>query len=141
MSAVAENILVPLPGFTLPRDYPWRIRFIAAVDEQLRRLRSTGYFVPPRFFGYFFQGSQPVGVTGHWVVSLDSDTAITNLAMDLARFTYGQFSIVSVSADIVPDFLLVHDTHDGSCWLWRFSFGLRFVESTDPVDESSDFLI
>ena len=58
-----ENLLVPLPGFTLPPDFPWRIKFIAAVDEQLRRLRATGHYVPARFFGYYFQGMSPVGIS------------------------------------------------------------------------------
>ena len=38
----------------------------------------------------------------------------------------------------MPDFLLVHDTHDGSCWLWRFIYGLRFVESSDPIHRPDD---
>jgi hypothetical protein len=141
MSLITENILVPLPGFALPRDYPWRVRFVAAVDEQLRRLRSTGYFVPPRFFGYFFQGQQAVGVTGNWVVTLDADTVLGDLPADIEELTHGQYSIASASNDVVPDFLLLHDTHDGSCWLWRFSFGLRFVESNEPVRENSDHLL
>jgi hypothetical protein len=141
MSALTENILVPLPGFSLPRDYPWRVRFVAAVDEQLRRLRSTGYFVPPRFFGYFFQGSQAVGVTGNWVVTLDAETVLGSLPAEIEHLTHGQYSIASGSNDVVPDFLLVHDTHDGSCWLWRFNFGLRFVESNEPVRENSDHLL
>ncbi|MBI5382645.1 MAG: hypothetical protein HZA31_12150 [Opitutae bacterium] len=139
MSALTDNILIPLPGFLLPRDYPWRVRFIGAVDDQLRRLRSTGHFAPPRFYGYFFQGPQPVGVTGSWVVTLDSDTVVSALPAEIERITQGQYRIASESVDSVPDFILLHDTFDGSCWLWGFSFGLRFVESTEPSRERNDF--
>jgi hypothetical protein len=138
MSAITDNILIPLPALTLPRDYPWRVRFIGAVDEQLRRLRSTGHFVPPRFFGYFFQGDQAIGVCGNWVVTLDEETTIADLPGEIDRITQNQYSIASESSDAVPDFLLVHDTHDGSCWLWRFGYGLRFVESTDAIREGSE---
>ena len=73
MSAILDNVLIPLPSLTLPRDYAWRVRFIPAVDEQLRRLRSTGHFNPPRFYGYYFQKKYPVGVSGNWVVSLEAE--------------------------------------------------------------------
>ncbi len=130
---MSENLLIPLPGFSLPTDFPWRVRFIAAVDEQLRRLRATGHFVPPRFFGYFFQGDQPMAVSGSWTVTLDPASAISQLPAALARVTLGQFTIASHGRDIEPDFMLVHDRRDGACWLWRYSYGMRFVESTEPI--------
>lgn len=133
MAAVSDNVIIPLKGFTLPRDFAWRVRFVAAVDNQLRRLRSTGHFEPPRFFGYFFQGDTPVGVTGNWIVSLDALPLLLALPPSIDRITHGQFSICSPSSESVPDFLLIHDSRDGACWLWRFSYGLRFVESTEPV--------
>ena len=68
---ITQNVLIPLPSFALPSDFPWRIGFVSLVDQQLRRLRATGHFVPPRFFGYFFRGATPVGVGGSWTVSLD----------------------------------------------------------------------
>lgn len=139
MSTLADNTLIPLPGFILPRDFAWRVRFVASVDEQLRKLRSTGHFEPPRFFGYFFQGGRPVGVTGNWVVTLDSLPALLALPSALERITQGQYKISTPDSDGVPDFLLVHDSHDGSCWLWRFPYGLRFVESTDPVHSHADY--
>jgi hypothetical protein len=46
-----DNVLIPLPGFQLPGDFPWKVGFVAMVDDQLRRLRATGHFLPPRFFG------------------------------------------------------------------------------------------
>ena len=41
--------------------------------------------------------------------------------------------MVSDVEDQVPDFLLVHDRRDGACWLWRFAYGLHFVEATGPI--------
>jgi hypothetical protein len=29
--------------------------------------------------------------------------------------------------------VLIHDRHDGACWLWRFAYGVRFVMATEPV--------
>lgn len=130
---MTDNVLIPLPGFTLPADYPWQIRFVAAVDQQLRRLRASGRFLPPRFFGYFFQGTSPVGVSGNWTVTLDADLPIVDLPERVDRLTQGRFPMVSEVEDRVPDFLLVHDRRDGACWLWRFSYGLHFVEATEAV--------
>jgi hypothetical protein len=137
MESTTDKLLLPLPGFFLPRDFAWHVRFIAAVDEQLRRLRSTGHFQPPRFFGYFFQGDHPVGVTGSWVVTLDCLPLLLSLPPAIASLTGERNSICSESVAELPDYILVHDTLDGSCWLWRFSDGLRFVESAEPVNESS----
>jgi hypothetical protein len=130
---MTDNVLIPLPGFTLPGDYPWKIRFVAAVEEQLRRLRSTGRFQPPRFFGYFFQGGLPVAVSGNWTVTLDAEPPIIDLSDRIDNLTQGRFPIASVGDDKVPEFLLIHDRRDGACWLWRFAYGLHFVEAVDPV--------
>ncbi len=130
---MTDNLLIPLPGFTLPSDYPWRVRFVSAVDDQLRRLRASGRFVPPRFFGYFFQGHSPVGVTGNWTVTLEGERPITDLPEKLHKLTRGRFPIVSEGDDKLPDFLLIHDRRDGACWLWRFAYGLQFVEATEAV--------
>ena len=103
------------------------------VDDQLRRLRATGHFLPPRFFGYYFQKNIPVGVGGSWTVSLDGTRPATMLPGMLERLTHGQYSITSNSRDDTPDYLLVHDRRDGACWLWSFDDGLRFVESGEPM--------
>lgn len=130
---MSENVLVPLPGFELPVDFPWRVGFIGLVNEQLRRLRATGHFLPPRFFGYYFQANIPVGVGGSWTVSLDATRPASLLPGLLERLTHGQFSITSPGRDTVPDYLLVHDRRDGACWLWSFAEGLRFVEAVEPI--------
>src|SRR3954468_13271543 len=130
---MSDNVLIPLPTFNLPADFPWRVRFVSAVDEHLRRLRATGHFRPSRFFGYYFRGEAPMGVSGNWTVTLDVEPALLQMKASLERITKGQFSVVSNSAGTDPDFLLVHDRRDGACWLWRFQYGLRFVEATDAV--------
>lgn len=135
ITTMSENVLIPLPGFTLPTDFPWRVRFIAAVDEHLQRLRATGHFVPSRFFGYFFRGNTPVSVSGNWTVTLDLVPPVSQLPEVLEYVTQGQYSIASHSRDQLPDYMLVHDRRDGACWLWDFEHGLRFVEATDPVME------
>jgi hypothetical protein len=130
---MSENLLIPLPDFVLPGDFPWRVGFIAAVDDQLRRLRATGHFLPPRFFGYFFQGGVPVGVGGNWTVSLDVREPVSLLPGLLEEVTAGHYSIASRRRDGVPDYLLVHDRRDGTCWLWSFVDGMRFIEANEPV--------
>lgn len=130
---MAENVLIPLPGFQLPADFPWRVGFVALVDEQLRRLRTTGHFLPPRFFGYYFQAHIPVGVGGSWTVSLDATRPASLLPGLIDRLTHGQYSITSASAKKTPEFLLVHDRRDGACWLWTFDEGLQFVEAVEPT--------
>lgn len=128
-----ENLLVPLSEFTLPLDFPWRVGFVASVDDQLKRLRATGHYEPARFFGYYFQGSSVIGISGSWTVSLDSKTIWKKVTAGLEKLTCGQFSIQSDSPGVDPDFMLVHDRHNGACWLWRFDFGLRFVGAIEPV--------
>jgi hypothetical protein len=130
-----DNMLIPLPGLELPLDFPWRVGFVGLVNDQLRRLRATGCFLPPRFFGYYFQGHMPVGVGASWTVSLDARQPASLLPGMVDQITHGQFSITSASRNSVPEFLLVHDRYDRACWLWSFSEGLRFVEAVEPTKE------
>src|SRR4051794_9416301 len=97
-----ENVLIPLPDFLLPEDFPWRVGFVAMVDDQLRRLRTTGHFLPPRFFGYYFQASEPIAVGGSWTVSLDRTRSILVLPGLLDRLTSGKYSIASNGPDATP---------------------------------------
>lgn len=129
--ATTENVLVPLPGLTLPCDLPWRAKFVDLVEDHLRRLSAGGGFTPPRFFGYYFRGNDPVAISGNWTVMLDTTPALDELPGQLDEITCGQFS-VSADAGEEPDFMLIHDRHDGACWLWRFAYGLRFVSAEDP---------
>ncbi len=130
---MTDNVLIPLPGFELPTDYPWRVGFVGLVNDQLRRLRATGHFLPPRFFGYYFQEQLPVAVGGSWTVSLDATQPASLLPRMVERVTQGEYAITSTRRDLAPDFLLVHDRRDGACWLWSFTDGLRFVEAYEPT--------
>ena len=130
-----ENLLIPLPGFNLPTDFPWRVGFVAAVDEHLQRLRTAGHFLPSRFFGYYFRGTVPVAVNGSWTVTLDLEPPVAALPELVERVTGGKYDIESVSQNRLPEYILIHDTHDGTGWLWSFERGLRFVEATEPVFE------
>src|ERR1039458_4821467 len=106
-SANMENVLIPLPGFTLPENFPWQVKFVSLVDGQLRRLHASGRFLPPRFFGYYFQGGDPVAVSGSWTVTLDHEPQVMNLPSALEDLTLGQYAIASRSHHADPDFLLV----------------------------------
>jgi len=134
----AENVLIPLTGFELPGDFPWRIGFVGLVNDQLKKLRATGHFLPPRFFGYYFQQEVPVAVGGSWTVSLDPAQPVTVLSQLVERLTHGVYSIASAARDAAPDFMLVHDRRDGACWLWSFGAGLRFVEAYEPTAGGDD---
>jgi hypothetical protein len=133
---MTENILIPLPGFELPADYPWQIGFVSLVDDQLRRLRATGHFLPPRFFGYYFQGPVPIAIGGSWTVSLDPARSAIQIPDLLEKVTRGQYGITSRGPNVNPDYLLIHDRHDGACWLWSFEAGVRFIESVEPTNGS-----
>jgi hypothetical protein len=135
---MTDHAPISLPNFTLPIDFPWRIRFIAAVDEHLQRLRATGHFVPSRFFGYYFRGNIPMAVSGNWTVTLDLQPPVSQLPEVLEYVTQGKYSIASGARDRTPDYMLIHDRRDGSCWLWGFEQGLRFAECTEPVLEIAD---
>lgn len=129
---MTDNVLVPLPGLTLPRDLPWRARFVELVEDHLRRLSGSRHFEPPRFFGYYFRGEDPVAVTGSWTVLLDRQPLLAHLPDALEAVTGGRFT-VSAGPDEEPEFMLIHDRHDGACWLWRYAYGLRFVMANAPV--------
>jgi hypothetical protein len=141
---MADNLLIPLPAFELPVDFPWRVGFVSLVNDHLRRLRATGHFLPPRFFGYYFRADTPVGVGGSWTVSLDVTQPASALATRVDAITGGDYSIISPDSEAAPDFLLVHDRRDGACWLWSFPHGLRFVEAVEPTtgdDEQAQRLL
>lgn len=135
---MADNVLIPLKDFTLPYDFPRQVGFIALVNDQLRRLRSTGHFIPPRFFGYYFQEGVPMAVGASWTVSLEAAGPVMALPDKLDRMTQGRFSIMNPTRHTAPGFILVHDRRDGSCWLWSFVDGLKFIEAVDPVTEGLD---
>ncbi len=130
---MTDNVLIDIPEIRLPRDMAWRIKFIEAVEQHARRLGITGYFQAPRFFGYYFAGTHPVVASGHWTVTLDDAPLLRRLRRAVEQVTEGRFSIASETEETEPEYLLVHDRHDGSCWLWDFDHGRRFIEAHDPV--------
>lgn len=130
---MTDHLLIDLPEIRLPRDLAWRVKFIETVEEHVRKLGVIGHFQPPRFFGYYFAGHRPVVLALNWKVTLDTVPLLLKLRQAVERITENQFSITTESDDMVPDYLLVHDRHDGACWLWNFAQGRRFVEAHEPV--------
>ena len=142
-AAMTENDTIPLPGLRLPSNLPWRVRFTAAVNAELRRLRTTGHYVPPRFFGYYFRNGRPIGVSGSWTVVLETLPPVGTLAAAVERATEGQYSISAGNGPAdEPDYILVHDRRDGECLLWRFArlhaaarHGIIFVAVLKAMEE------
>jgi hypothetical protein len=129
---MTENTLIPLPGYELPSDLPWRTHFVALVDAQLKLLRTTGHFLPPRFFGYYFKEKDIIGVALGWTVRLDPAHSRHFQLELLERMTQGEYSL-EAGADGFPEYILVHDRRDGACWLWSYNYGLLFVEAPEAV--------
>jgi hypothetical protein len=128
-----DNMLIDLPEIRLPVDMAWRVKFVEAVEKHAERLGIAGRFTAPRFIGYYFTGPHPVVVAGHWTVMLDQAPLMRRLRQAIDRVTGNRFSIASKAEGTEPEFLLVHDRHDGSCWLWDFLHGRRFLEASEPV--------
>ena len=77
----------------------------------------------------------PKEVLARWMIPFDKnkDGALTRMELAVDRITGGEYRINSSREGSEPDFLLVHDRFDCACWLWRFSFGRRFIEASEPV--------
>lgn len=130
---MTDNLIIDLPELRLPRDLARRVKFTDAVEEHARRLGIIGRYEPSRFIGYYFAGRYPVVVSGHWTVTLDDVPLLRGLRDMIERLTERRFSIRSVTEDVTPEFMLVHDAHDGACWLWEYAHGRRFLEARRPV--------
>lgn len=125
------NLLIPLPGFTLPPDFARQVGFVAAIDEY-RAEAPAVRDEPARFFGYYFEGGAPVGVSGAWTVALENSEAWEELHAAWERLTGGQFSVTAEFGVEAPGYRLVNDRWSGMCWLWTF-FGRQFVTATEAV--------
>jgi hypothetical protein len=139
---MTDNMIIDIPELRLPRDMAWRIKFIEAVEEHARRLGISGRFKVPRFFGYYFTGQRAVVVAGLWTVLVDDAELLRRLRLTVERITDHRFNIASASEGGEPEFMLVNDSHDGSCWLWDYEHGRRFLEAGDPVayrEDDGDF--
>ena len=127
-----NNLLIDLPELKLPRDLARRVRFVDAVEKHVEAMGVKGRYEPSRFVGYYFAGDLPVVVSGQWSVTLDTLPLLRDLRTLIDRITEGRFSIASRSELATPQFILVHDTYDGSCWLWEYGCGRRFLEAKEP---------
>ena len=127
------DVIVNLHGFKLPRDYAWRVGFVAAVK---RGLRNRGYddrgYRPPRFVWYYFNRAQPVAVCADGRINLPLEAPLKFLPEQVDAVTHGQFRIVPAKGETDPLYLLIHDGWDGACWLRRFGPGLRALCGSEP---------
>jgi len=130
---MTDNMIIDIPELRLPRDMAWRVKFIEAVEEHARRLGISGRFKVPRFFGYYFAGSRAVVVAGLWTVLVDDAELLRRLRLTVEKITGHRFNIACASEAGEPEFMLVNDSHDGSCWLWDYAHGRRFLEAGEPV--------
>lgn len=126
------NLLIPLPGFTLPPDFARRVGFVAAIDEY-RAGEPTVRYEPARFFGYYFEAGAPIGVSGARTVALKNSEAWMEMRAALERLTGGQFSVNAEGGEATPEYVLVHDRWNEACWLWSFGFGRQFVAAMEAV--------
>jgi hypothetical protein len=141
-----DPLIIDLPEVRLPRDMARRIRFHEAVERHARRLGLPGRFALPRFFGYYFIEKRPMAVAGLWTVLVSEVPLMMMLRESVDRATDGRCSITSPAAGRDPEFILVHDRYDCSCWLWSFRAARRFLSATgavrktdpDAVDENGD---
>lgn len=135
-----DNLIIDIPELRLPRDMAWRVKFIEAVEQHAGRLGITGRFKVPRFFGYYFTGSNAVVVAGLWTVLVDDAALLRRLRHTVEQITGHQFNIACPTPGGEPEFMLVNDSHDGSCWLWDYLHARRFLEASEPVAarESAD---
>lgn len=72
-----EPRLIDLSWMRLPRDLPWRVKFVEAVESHARKLGLEARYRPPWFCGYYFSGGSPVVLEGKWTVALDDTPLLT----------------------------------------------------------------
>lgn len=133
---MTDNMIIDIPELRLPRDMAWRVKFVEAVEDHARRLSIAGRFKVPRFLGYYFTGHRAVVVAGMWTVLVDDARLLRSLRLTVESLTDHRFSIACVREGDEPEFMLVNDSRDGSCWLWDYAHGRRFLEADEPVTEA-----
>lgn len=128
-----DNVIVPLHGmFSFPRGFVSDIGLVQRINWDLFQNGFKPKFVLPRFVGFYVQDDVPIGVAGLMVVKLSSRDLCKLRLDELDHWTKGQQSIIGDSKTI-PGFVLILDSYDGSCHLWSFPEGIRFLQSTEPV--------
>lgn len=130
---MTDNMIIDIPEIRLPRDMAWRVKFVEAVERHARRLGIAGRFKVPRFLGYYFTGRRAVVVAGMWTVLVEDAVLLCGLRRMVDEITGRRFSIASTREGGDPEFLLVNDSRDGSCWLWDYEHGRRFLEAEEPA--------
>lgn len=130
---MTDNMIIDIPELRLPRDMAWRVKFIEAVEQHAQRLGITGRFKVPRFFGYYFAGNHAVVMAGLWTVLVDDAALLRRLRATVEKITDNRFNISTRDERGEPEFMLVNDSHDGSCWLWDYAHGRRFLEASEPT--------
>jgi hypothetical protein len=75
-----------------------------------------------------------VVVAGLWTVLVDDAALLRRLRVTVEQITDHRFNIASREEGGEPEFMLVNDSHDGSCWLWDYTHGRRFLEANEPVE-------
>ncbi len=125
--------IIPFECFPLRFDFPYRCGFVGYVNEQLKLLRCSGTFIPPRFFGYYFRNNEPVGVTVGWTVVLDQNLSMKTL-LHYLQARYGNENSIECMGDDDPECILIHDRYlSGFCWLMPFREGEEFVARHEPT--------
>jgi hypothetical protein len=136
---MTDNMIIDIPELRLPRDMAWRVKFIEAVEDHARRLGITGRFKVPRFFGYYFTGKRAVVVAGLWTVLVDDAELLRRLRNTVEKMTDNRFNIATAHESGEPEFMLVNDSHDGSCWLWDHAHARRFLEAAEPANAVAEY--
>jgi hypothetical protein len=72
-----------------------------------------------------------VVVAGLWTVLVDDSALLRRLRDTVEKLTDKNFSIASPD-DREPEFMLVNDSRDGSCWIWGYEHARRFLEGSAP---------
>ncbi|HKB89938.1 MAG TPA: hypothetical protein VKC60_05410 [Opitutaceae bacterium] len=130
---------VSLPDFILPKDYAWQTGLIAAIEQYLYESNRPMRYNPPRFIGYYFLHGQPIALCRNIRAALPPEGVVLLLAQQVHDATKGLFSLTGEPREEGADplYLLVHDNWDGSCSLWPFAAGRRFVTALRPVIKAS----
>ena len=58
---------------------------------------------------------------------------LRRLRLTVEKLTGNRFNIATAQEGGEPEFMLVNDSHDGSCWLWDYEHGRSFLEAGEPV--------
>lgn len=123
-----------LPGMILPRTLAFDIGLMEAMEDHVERTRKriVRFFRAPRFIGIYFNHTQPVAICQFCRANLPLRPEVRFLWMKVDSFARRERCIVAEKGSLEPPFIVVHDSLDGSCWLYPFEQGRRFL-TVGPV--------